>query len=165
VQLTRNQKVRWKLYHPPGLYSAIKISKRNGFDPLYLDLSRFTCTMCGVTKYYKYWGDEDGPQYTKIKKETHSLCHTCWHTYTRVSKCRVCELNEAQKIARRRARIQAKLAGDDSTQPVKTGKTTWVPAVREQVRVRRGIGLSNRRRSNKDKKDRGSRRRRSSRVS
>ena len=165
MQLTRTQKARWKLYHPPGIYSAIKISKRNGYDPFYIGISRFTCTKCGIVSYYRNWGDEDGPQYTKLKNKNHVLCHDCWHTYARVPTCRICELNEAKKVARRRARIQAKLEGKDSPDTITPGKTTWVSAAREQVRVRRGSTVPTGRRSGKHKKDRGSKRRRGSRVS
>ena len=164
VTLRRDQKIRYKLYRPKGQYSAIKISKRNGFDPFYSDLKRYVCQKCGEIKYYISISDVDSPQYA-LKGKVRIYCHDCWHTYRPNSPCRFCKLRAASKASARKFKIQSKLAAAGEVSFDNTEKISWVPATREQVRVRRNTGLSTGRRSNKNKKDRGSGRRRSSRVS
>lgn len=165
VTLTRKEKVEWRLQSQriPG----------NGIPPdfKYTSIGLYTCGVCKIKYYYKY-GDPESPQTHTLRRITKlgygigiQVCHSCFHEkgyqdslVKHSSKCRICELNHANRVASRRAKADAKLAAQEGKSKQKGfGTTKQIPTIREPERNGSSVPLPQRRASLKHKKTHRSR--------
>lgn len=162
MQLTRREKVEWRL--------QIQRIPGGGLPPdlKYASIHQYRCGICGNTYYYRY-NDNESPQTHTLRKMTKlgygigtQVCHDCWHEkgyenplVKHSSKCRICELNYAIRVAARRAKAVAKLQEEESKAKKEGFRfTKQVSKDRKSKRNGGGVSVSERRTDTKHKKAR-----------
>ncbi len=142
------EREKWKAKNPGKFYPTR--------DPTLYEISNYTCNVCLERKWYRTNGsDKDVPQYHQIGKRHLVLCHACWHlkgiykkhqnpkTFEGLSGCRVCRLQLAEQLARKRSRA---LPREEYTlDPSRPGQARNGTTDSEPAWVRRSTGLSTRR--------------------